>query len=617
MSDVYHKRLLHVDLTSSEIRSVPLDDMFIRDFVGGRGFAAKLMWEWATPRADPLGPENVLMFLPGPLTGTIAPSMRSLIAFKSPLTGTYCDSYHGGFLGPEIKYAGYDGIIITGQAAHPVYLRIDDDEVEICGAEDLWGLDTHQLYDSLYEKLGDPSYQLACCGPAGENRVRFALVDCSYHRQAGRGGGGAVMASKNLKAMAVRGTHVIQVADPERFLRAVDQACAEIRESPDSLELHHSGTGIVIPDDSEKGVLPTYNFRQASFEAADDLGASPHQERLWLRHTGCMSCLVSCGKMGVIRRGKHRGTVADNVEYESAALLGSNLGISRVEDLQYAAHLCDVYGLDTMSTGGVIGFAIEAYERGIINADDTDGLVLAFGAAPVILELITRIAHRKGIGELLAEGVKRVSEAWGQETRAFAMHSKGLETPGYEPRGLPGLALGYATGDRGGDHERSYTVHFEMRGALYNLKPVDRFTRQGKPEISIAVQNQKAGTDSLISCHFTPVSVPTCAELLNAATGWEIAHDYLDLVGERVWNLTRLFNLREGFTRADDDLPVRVKEEGLPDPVVKGQRIPQADLDAMLDEYYRLRGWDDQGVPTVEKLASLGLNVSRADSTED
>jgi aldehyde:ferredoxin oxidoreductase len=322
-----------------------------------------------------------------------------------------------------------------------------------------------------------------------------------------------------------------------------------------------------------------------------------------------MGCPVSCSKMSVIRRGRHRGIVADNVEYESTALLGSNLGIDNVEDLQYAAHLCDIYGMDTMSTGGVIGFAIEAYERGLITAEDTGGLELAFGAARAIHELIGQVARREGIGDLLAEGVKRAAEALGDEAAAFAMHGKGLETPGYEPRGLPAHALGYATGDRGGCHERSYTVHYEMRGVPFKGRPVDRFTREGKPEMSIAVQNATAGTDTLIRCHFTPLSNATCAELLNAATGWEISPDYFDVVGERIWNLTRLFNLREGFTRADDDLPIRVKEEGLPDPPVMGQRISQEDLDAMLEEYYRLRGWDEQGVPSEAKLAALGLEV--------
>ncbi len=605
----YQERFLHIDLTEGEIRTSGLSEGLIEKFIGGRGFAARMMWDFVGPEADPLSLDNVLMLLPGPLTGTVAPCMRSLVAFKSPLTGTYCDCFHGGFLGPEIKYAGYDGIIITGRANYPVYLYIEDDEVQIRDAKHLWGLNTYALYEVLHRELGG-RFELACIGLAGEKLVRFALIDCSPHRQAGRGGGGAVMGSKNLKAMVVRGSHRIEVAQPGPFMTALRLAHEKLRQGLEAAGFNEYGTVGGVVDDSEKGALPTYNFQRASFSGAEGINGPAHKERLWIRNIACMGCPIACGKMSVIRRGRHRGVISDNVEYESTATLGSNLGIDRVEDLQYAAYLCDLYGMDTMSTGGVVGFAIEAYKRGIISKGDLGGLEIDFGAARAIHELIEKIARREDVGNLLAEGVKRASESLGGEAPRFAMHTKGLETPGYEPRGLPGHALGYATADRGGDHERGYLVHYEMRGKLWQGKPVDRFAREGKAEILIDSQNRTAGNDTLIACHFAgEVTEEVYTELLNAGTGLEIGPDYLALVGERIWNMTRLFNLREGFTRADDDLPLRAKEEGLPDPPVRGQHIPQEDLDRMLDEYYRLRGWNENGVPTEAKLAALGLDV--------
>ncbi len=606
----YHERFLRVDLTEGYVDTFSPEQGLIDEWVGGRGFAAKMMWDLAAPKVDPLLPENVLLLLTGPLTGLGAPCMRSLLAFKSPLTLTYSDSYHGGFLGAEVKYAGYDGIIITGRAEAPVYLFIEDDAVEIRGASHLWGLDTEELYRALDKEIGQDRFEIACIGPAGENLVRFAMVDCSPHRQSGRGGGGAVMGSKNLKAIVVRGTRRLPAADPRRFRSAVGRAYALLAEAPAAMDFQRFATLSGIADDSEKGILPTYNYQQASFVHAASLLGKEHEKRIWLRNTACMGCPIACGKMGVIRRGKHAGTICDNVEFETTGTMGSNLGLKRAEDLQYASHLCDVLGLDTMSTGVTIAFATEAHRRGLLSTGDLDGIDLDWGAAGAIHEMIRKIAYREGVGGLLAEGVKRFSERLGGEALRFAMHTKGLETPGYEPRGMPGQALGYATGDRGGDHERSYVVHYEARGVPWLGQPVDPFARQGKAEIQVFTQNSTAANDTLILCHFArEMGEDTAIELLSAATGEEWTTEALHTVGERAWNITRLFNLREGFTRADDDLPIRVKEEPLPDPRVKGQRISQEDLDCMLDDYYQLRGWDRNGVPTEEKLSALGIKA--------
>lgn len=602
------RRFLRIDLSHRRSQVIPVPPTLIDHYVGGRGFAAKMVWDLIPPQADPLGPENLLMFLTGPLTG-LAPCTRSMIAFKSPLTGTYGDSYHGGFLGSEIRYAGLDGILIEGEAETPVYLLIEDDTVEFRDARHLWGLETGPLYRALHDELGSRRYELACIGPAGEKKVRFALVDCSPHRQSGRGGGGAVMGAKRLKAIVVRGNHRLAPAQPDRFLTAVRQAYANLEEAPGAMDFHHYATLSGIVDDSEKGILPTYNYQRASFEYAEELLGKQYQARIWLRHNACMGCPIACGKVGVIRRGPYAGTVCDNVEFETTGTMGSNLGLRRAEDLQMASHRCDMLGLDTMSTGVTIAFATEAYERGLLSREDLGGIEPGWGKIEAVLVLIERIARREGIGDLLAEGVKRASEILGGDAPRFAMHTKGLETPGYEPRGMPGHALGYATGDRGGDHERSYLVHYEARGALWRGRPVDPFAREGKAELLIEQQNRTAANDTLILCHFAgEIGFETSLALLNAATGQEHTLTELYRVGERVWNLTRLFNLRAGFTRADDDLPWRFKEEPLTEPRVRGQRISQADLDFMLDEYYRLRGWDQHGVPTAAKLAELGIS---------
>lgn len=608
MSHGYMGKLLHVDLTTGKIETLPLDEVLKRDFVGARGFAARLMWEWGVPKCDPLGPKNVLMFLTGPLTGTGAPCMRAVVASRSPLTGTYLDSFFGGFLGPEIKYAGYDGIILTGKAPEPSYLVVDDDRVAIRDARVLWGKTTHDLYPALFEDLGTDTYKVACIGPAGENLVRFALVDTYFHRQAGRGGAGAVMGSKNLKAIAVHGSGKVTVDDPKRFLSAIRKAQRTLLSAPGVAEFNRNGTLGGITDDSASGILPTFNYRQASFDGADGLMGHQYEKRIWLRNTACMGCVIACSKVGVIRRGKHNGLVCDNVEFESTGTMGSNLGFRRAEELQYANHLADSLGMDTMSCGGAVGFAIEAYGRGLLRTPDMAEIKPEFGKAEAIWSLIQKIAYRDGVGDLLAEGVKRASERLGGDAPRFAMHTKGLETPGYEPRGMPGHALGYATADRGGCHERGYLVHLEARGAKFHGQPVDRFTRVGKAQMLVEQQNSTAGCDTIVPCHFAgEAGDDTFVELLNAGVGASYSVENIYRVGERIWNQTKLFNLREGFTRADDHLPIRMAEEGLPDPGVEGQRIPQADLDYMLDDYYRLRGWDERGVPREEKLRELGI----------
>jgi len=604
MAHGYHERLLWVDLTQGKSKIVPLAASLIENYVGGKGFGARLLYDTVKPQTDALDPSNLLMFLPGPLTGTAAPSMREAIVFKAPLTGTYGDAFHGGVFGPEIKYAGYDGIVVTGRANAPTYLYIDDDQVEIRDAAFLWGKDTYQTYDSLYEKLGDRSFKIACIGPAGENLVRFALIDATPHRQAGRCGGGAVMGSKNLKAIAVRGTRRLTVAEPERFLSAVRTSRELIRARPHTSGFTQLGTLGDFVGHSDLALFPVYNARQASFPGAGKIDGVMHKKHIWLRNTACMGCIIACSKVGALRRGPHKGTVCENVEYESQALMGSNLGLDHLEGVAYACHLCDLLGLDTMSAGGAIGFAMEALERGHLQPRDVGGLDLKFGAYEAVHRVLEMIAFRQGIGDILAEGVKRAAEQIGQDSYKYAVHTKGLEMPGYDPRGLPAHGLGYMTGDKGGEHVQGYMVGYEAHGRAWRDRQFERFGVEGKAEVLIWLQNYQVGTNTLVKCDFAKSNHD---ELLSTVTGTDYTAKDIDLVGERIYNLTRLFNLREGFTRKDDDVAYRCREDPLPDEPVKGRRLTREDLDYMLDDYYQLRGWDRQGVPTPSKLKELGL----------
>lgn len=613
MPRAYAGRFLKVDLTSGSISTPVVEESLIRRYIGGKGFGARLLFEMVDEEVDALDPRSVILFMPGPLTGTMAPSMREVIVFKSPLTGTYGDSYHGGYFGPEIKYAGYDGIIISGRAGSPVYLHIDDDRVELRDAGGLWGLDTYATNERLLAELGDPSYKIACIGPAGENLVRFALIDATPHRQAGRGGAGAVMGSKNLKAVAVRGTRPVSIADPQRFAGLLDRAYAEIRRSPGYTEL---GTMSDMVGHSEMALYPVRNAQQASFAEAARIDGPMHRKRIWLRHTACMGCIMACSKVGALRRGPHAGTICDNVEYESAALLGTNLGIGHLEGLAYACHLCDVLGMDTMSAGGVIGFAMEAIEREDMPPIELDGQPLRFGNYRAVHRLLEMIARREGAGDLLAEGVRRAAERVGGESHRYAIHTKGLEMPGYDPRGLPGFGLGYMTGDKGGEHVQGYMATWEAYGVPWKGKLVDRFAIEGKAEILINHQDYQAGTNALVKCDFVKGSSDgeragptpnTFAGLLSAATGIEFSAADILTAGARINSLTRLFNMREGFTRRDDALPPRMLQDPLPDPPVRGRVLRQEELDYMLDDYYRLRGWDANGMPTAETLRELEL----------
>ncbi|MFO8191838.1 MAG: aldehyde ferredoxin oxidoreductase family protein [Bacillota bacterium] len=607
--DAYMGKLLYVDLVSGHSREVELDSRLRKYYVGGKGFGAKILFDLLPPGIDPLSPQNVLMFMTGPLTGTLAPAMRGCVVTKSPLTGTFVDSYFGGHFAPEIRYCGYDGLIISGAAAEPVYLWIDNGKVEIRSAEKLWGLDTFSTVKKIRYELSDDTIKTACIGPAGENMVSFALINCEYNRHAGRAGTGAVMGSKNLKAVVLRGEQVVTPANPEAFQAAVDRAYRELAEDETIASFTTDGTAASIDFANEEQLLPAYNYYNGIFEKAEGLNAQAQRSEFWLRNVACAGCPIACGKIGKIRHGRHQGVVSDVVEYETAALIGSNLGLDNIREVAYLVKKCDALGLDGMSTGGVIGFAIEAFKKGLITAADTEGMKLKFGDPSSADYLIEAIASRKGPGDMLADGVKVAAEKMGGVASDFAVHVKGLESPAWGPRSVPGMGLALATADRGGCHQRAFPILYEC-GGEWEGKPVDRLALEGKGAIVAHLQNYLAALDTLVKCDFAQYGIKdsTYCEMLATAVGESWDTKDLMKLGERVWNQIRLFNLREGFTRTDDTLPKRFTEEPLPDGPYKGEKIPGEDLERLLDEYYAVRAWDKEGRPLGTQLKELSLD---------
>jgi len=606
----YMGQLLHVDLNRRVWQAVPVEEKLAELYVGGKGFGAKILYDLLPPGVDPLSPDNVLIFISGPLTGTLAPAMRGCVITKSPLTGTFVDSYFGGHFAPEIRYTGYDGIIITGAADKPCYIWADHGAVQIRDASHLWGMDTFTVTERIKAELGDSTVKTACIGPAGEKMVSYALINCEYNRHAGRGGTGAVMGSKNLKAIALRGRRPVRIYDPPAFQAAVDQAYRELKEEATIAAFTGDGTAGSIDFANDEHLLPTCNYARGSFDGASGLNAEAQRKQLWLRDVACMGCPIACSKVGRIRRGRRKGLISDVVEYETAAMMGSNLGIGDVREVAYLVKRCDALGLDGMSAGGVIGFAMEAFGKGIITSADTGGLNLSFGdsaAAEYLLEIIA--ARKEGLGNMLAEGVKKAAETLGESAADFAVHIKGLECPAWGPRSVPGMALALATADRGGCHQRAFPILYEI-GGFWKEEPVERLGIKDKGDIVVFLQNYLAGLDTLVKCDFGQygVKADSYSRMLSAATGRKWSVDELVLLGERVWNQVRLFNLREGFTRGDDTLPKRFMEEPLPGGPYQGHMVTASELEQLLDDYYSARGWSKNGAPEFDKLTQLGIN---------
>ncbi len=595
----YMGKSLEVDLTKKEVKITDLNEEWARMFIGGKGLGARLLYESVKPGLDPLASGNPFIFITGPLTATSAPtSGRWAVVTKSPHTGIFLDSQVGGHFGAQLKMAGFDCLTVRGKADAPVYLHIKDGQCRILDAPELWGKGVFETERIL--KKRHPGAKVGSIGPAGENLVSYACISFDLYRQAGRGGTGAVMGSKNLKAIVAEGSYKVGYADPGGFAAKVRSLRKLISDNPVMMERREIGTPLWVAKANRAGFLPTRNFSSGVFELADEISGETMRRRIVVKNKACYGCPILCGKLSRVDEGKHQGIEVEGPEYETIALLGSNCGIGSIEAVAHANMLCDDLGLDTISAGNIIGFAMECYRKGLLK--DTDGLHLEFGDENALLAMIEKIARREGIGELFSGGVRKAAQAIGQGAEKFAIHVKGLELPGVDPRGAWGMALAYATSDRGGCHQRCWTPTAELAGTL------KRFSTEGVAQFVKDTQDERAACFSLVLCDFTPFSVEDFVELLNLATGFDLTEAEYLAAGERIWNLTRIFNVREGMRRRDDTLPARLMEERLPEGGAEGQVVTREALDNMLDEYYKLRGWNEEGIPEEDKLRELGLH---------
>jgi aldehyde:ferredoxin oxidoreductase len=594
-------KILRVNLTTGKISTEALDPEIARDYLGARGLGTKIMIDEVDPKVDPLSPDNKLIFATGPLTGSYAPSAgRYTVVTKGALTGAIASSNSGGVWGPELKFAGYDAVIFEGAAPKPVYLWIRDDAVELRDASHVWGKDVPETSDAIRAETDDDA-KIACIGPAGENKVLFACIMNDLHRAAGRSGPGAVMGSKNLKAVAVVGTGAVTCADPKGFERAVMTARDMIQKHPvGGTGLRLYGTDVLTNILNSIGAYPTKNFQEGHFPTADKIGGETLSATLLQRPKGCFSCIISCGRVTKITNKKYAGE-GEGPEYETSWGFGGDCFIDDLEAVTKANFICNEYGLDTISMAATIACAMELYEKGLITKEDTGGIALEWGNAEAMVEVTRLTAIGEGFGKKLAVGSYRLAESCGHPE--LSMTVKKQEIPAYDARAIQGIGLNYATANCGAAHVRGYTISPEVLGTPMK---VDKDTIDGKPELVITFQNLTAALDALGSCLFATfgIGAPQFAAMLSTVTGTPYSTEDFMKCGDRIYNLERQFNLAAGLSEKDDALPSRLLHEPVKTGPSKGMlsRVPE-----MLPVYYQLRGWDEHGVPTSAKLGELHL----------
>jgi aldehyde:ferredoxin oxidoreductase len=613
-SDAVHRMLpssteqiLRVDLSKKECHSEKIEPSWLQSYVGGKGLAARYLFDLLPKGVDPLSKDNVLIFMTGPLTGTIASTMsRVAVVTKSPLTNTFLDSYAGGYFPAELKFAGFDGLIFTGKADRPVYLWIKDGKPELRDASHLVGAETDAATEKILKET-DPNARVGTIGPAAENRVLYSNIAFDVYHFAGRGGAGAVMGSKNLKAIGVRGSkgsRSLPINTKKEFQALVREIIdKDIRKNPAVQWAVTTGTPGTTDYSGMTGIIPVRNFQSGVFDRISEIDSKAYREKILTKHLStCFSCSIGCRNETEVKDGKYKGVKAEGPEYETITLAGSNCGIGDLRAISAFNLKCSQLGMDSMSAGVVVAFAMELFERGILKKDSVNGLDLRFGNEEAYVQMPDLIAYRKGIGDLLANGVMRAAEKIGNSSEKYALHVKGLEYPGYDPRGSVAMGLAFATSDRGACHKRAWPVAVEAFGQM------DPYTPKDKAKVVVDGQILTTIQYSLIACEFHAIQMPTIARLLEAAIGFKGATEELETVARRTWNLTRLFNLREGFKREDDSVPPRITEEPMPDGKNKGHRLSPEDFRYMLDEYYKLWGWNNQGIPTADTLGALGLS---------
>lgn len=600
----YMGKILMVDLTAGRLEDMPLSAEYARQYLGGSGLAARYLYDLLDVHTEPLSPANPLIFMTGPLVGTRAPSCgRFEVCARSPLTGFWGEGNAGGFWGPALRFAGYDGIIIQGAAERAVYLLVRDGRAELRDAAHLWGMDTYAVQRAIQQEVGDHSLKVAAIGVAGEKLSPMAVIANAHGRTAGRGGMGAVMGSKKLKAIAVGGRQKVPLADAERFLPAAKEALTILQDDISSQMLHLGGTAFYVDLGMLEGDVPSRYYTQGVFEGADKLSGAAMADTILRRARTCFGCAVGCGRETSLLR--HGVETADGPEYETIASYGTQLLCDDLGGVAYAGHLCNMYGLDTISAGNTIAFLYYLFQQGIVTAKDLDGLELRWGDIAPAITLTEWMARRQGIGDLLAQGSRAVAEHFG--VPELAVHVNGMEVAMHDPRAYIGMALTYATSPRPGCH---------MQGDMYMLDSGDEVPEwgmtatarddhsPGKARTAALRQDWRCVTNALIQCHLVHPPLELVLAMLNAAAGWDMDAGELHQCGERIFNLKRLLNLRWGLTPAHDRLPKLLLQ-----PLAEGGAAGMVpDMDTLLPAYYAVRGWDPQaGGPTPAKRAELGL----------
>lgn len=602
--DFYQGKVLRIDLSAGTATVEPLNMDWARKYVGGKGLLLRYLWDETPPKMDPWAPEAPLIFMTGPFAGTsVSTASRLVVGCKSPTTGIYTDSYVGGSFAPELKFAGYDAIIVKGKADKPTVVTVKDDVVEFWPAEGkYWGMKTSEVEAALRADF-DPDCKVISIGPAGESKIPWACLSTDQYHKAGRGGHGALMGDKKLKAIAVRGTGSVKVGDAKAFLDLLYRMHQDYILTEDNLWAHEEGTPVLVDPVNGAGALPTRNWSAGHFEGAEKINSEAFQ-KIRVKKRACYQCAIACRNFHATTFGG-REVRGEGPEYETIALCGANCGIDDIDALMKFNELCDEYGLDTISSGSVVGLAMDLTERGIADFG------VRFGEVEGYVRMPELIARREGVGAELAMGARALARKYG--VPELAMEVKNLELPGYDPRGSFGMSIGYATSDRGGCHMRTYPVGDEILAGTSPKNELDAAKVQqivvGDTSKGFIGQNMSSVKFCAILCDFWAVTPEQLAILFERLYGRPFTTDEILKIGERVWNLGRLFNLREGVEK--DDLPKQLYAESgaFKEGPSAGDAIGEERFQAMLAEYYRQRGWDENGVPTEAKLAELDVDV--------
>ena len=609
MPNGYTGNIARVNLTDRTVSVEQHDEAFYRRYYGGRNFIGYHLLNEVEPDVEPLSPENKLIFATGLITGSpIAGSGRNSVGARSPLTNAYGEAEAGGFWGPELKRAGFDALVFEGKADAPVYLWVHDGQVEIRDATRLWGMTTEDSQIAIHEELGDKGIRTAQIGPGGENLVRFACIINDLHYSYGRSGMGAVMGSKNLKAIAVRGRNKLEFADREKLNEFVEWMGENVPKG-----LQDTGTSGGLLGLNEGGGLPTHNFQEGQFQGARAISGQMMRDTILIRRKGCFACPVQCKRV-VETEGQYKvNPTYGGPEYETLGSVGSNCGVGDLAAISKANELCNAYSLDTIAVGTTIAFAMECFERGILTSKDTDGIELRFGNADAMVQMVEKITRREGIGDTLAEGVRRAAQQIGKGAEEYAMHIKGQELPMHEPRYKQGMGMGYAISPTGADHIQSIhdtgyeggSGHLMALGVLDGL-PADDLSAQ-KVRMFMYQQHWNSFDNSAGICMFLGFDYNQKAEIMQAITGWDATTWELMKVGERGTTMARAYNVRCGLGSKDDYLPKRFHQAFREGPL-EGVQVGEDRLQAAIKNYYLMMGWDEGGVPTPAKLAELDVS---------